>query len=442
MKFYNSIISKQTIDYLALLLILFLSLNLNISCDTTEQQNKVKILLEAEDASCTEAWLNLKIESIALPIEITLFQGDSLLFTTNINSSDTTLFVDNLLPNQNYSFYSAMSPFSHSILKSNVASVTTMDTTSHNFIWETFEFGEQSNSYFKDVAIINENNIWAVGEIHTNETDQFDSNGVWVQPYNAVHWDGTTWELKRILVDFHGNMIFLSLEGIFAFSATDIWLVSSLPIHGDGEKWKIYDVREFTNSDLSLSKAWGSSSNDMYFVGRAGSIAHYNGSSWEKIESGTEVGLLDICGIKNSTNNGYEVYFTIADNQGSISKITYNNSIQEINLTHVNFIRTIWGLNEKEILVGGVGLFKQKDKIWIKEKLDMEVLVMDIDGENYNNIVSVGLNGVLNYYNGISWKTHEILNGNLSTVSVKNNIIATIGMKFNYENVIIIGRRE
>jgi len=110
--------------------------------------------------------------------------------------------------------------------------------------------------------------------------------------------------------------------------------------------------------------------------------------------------------------------------------------------TTIRCLTTLAQPDSGEILVGGVGLFKQKDKIWIKEKLDMEVLVMDIDGENYNNIVSVGLNGVLNYYNGISWKTHEILNGNLSTVSVKNNIIATIGMKFNYENVIIIGRRE
>ncbi|NOX65840.1 MAG: hypothetical protein GXO85_08580 [Chlorobi bacterium] len=75
-----------------------------------------------------------------------------------------------------------------------------MDTTSHNFAWETYTFGGvNGSSYLKDVAIINENNIWAVGEIHTEETDQFDSNGVWVKPYNAIHWDGSTWELKRIL---------------------------------------------------------------------------------------------------------------------------------------------------------------------------------------------------------------------------------------------------
>ena len=62
---------------LMMFLIVLLIIVMGTSCETTEHQNKVKILLEAEDASCTEAWLNLKIESIALPIEITLFQGDS-----------------------------------------------------------------------------------------------------------------------------------------------------------------------------------------------------------------------------------------------------------------------------------------------------------------------------------------------------------------------------
>ncbi len=275
------------------------------SCETTEPPpSNQKLTLVAEDASCTEAWLNLKIENISLPTEITIKQNDTTIITTNLNSSDTTLFVENLLPSQAYTFQATSIKYQVSSIK---VPVTTMDTTSHNFTWVTFTFGGGSSSHLSDVAIINENNIWAVGEIHTAETDQFDSNGVWVQPHNAVHWDGTSWELKRILVNYRGNMIFLSLEGIFAFSATDIWLVSSLPIHGDGENWQIYDVREITNSDLSLTKAWGINSNDIYFVGRAGSIAHYNGSNWRKIDSGTNLDIYDIWGDYNEQIGEYEI---------------------------------------------------------------------------------------------------------------------------------------
>ena len=45
-----------------------------------------------------------------------------------------------------------------------------------------------------DVAIIDENNIWAVGEIYLNDSlGQPDPT-----PYNAVHWDGISWNLKKI----------------------------------------------------------------------------------------------------------------------------------------------------------------------------------------------------------------------------------------------------
>ena len=81
----------------------------------------------------------------------------------------------------------------HTDIQSEAVTVTTMDTTSHNFTWQTFTFGGQGgSSTLFDVAIINENDIWAVGEMYV-----YDSTGAPVL-YNAVHWDGSKWELKRI----------------------------------------------------------------------------------------------------------------------------------------------------------------------------------------------------------------------------------------------------
>ncbi len=174
-----------------------------------------------------------------------------------------------------------------------------MDTTSHNFSWQTFSLGEHSSSILYDVAIIDENNIWAVGEIYMNDSLGNPDSTI----YNAVHWNGNIWELKRIKTLFSGNLITVPLDGIFAFSATDIWMVGSLPIHGDGANWTMYDLRSAVDPNLSLTKVWGSRSNDIYFVGRNGSIAHYNGSSWTKIESGTSIDFQDIWGIKNEDGN-------------------------------------------------------------------------------------------------------------------------------------------
>jgi hypothetical protein len=103
-------------------------------------------------------------------------------------------------------------------------------------------------------------------------------------------------------------------------------MVGSLPIHGNGTNWEIHDVREITNSSLSLSKAWGTSSEDMYFVGRAGSIAHYNGSSWSKIESGTTTDLISL-----TPGEGNEIFVSgYDDSNGSSILLKIKEGISEI----------------------------------------------------------------------------------------------------------------
>jgi hypothetical protein len=94
------------------------------------------------------------------------------------------------------------------------------DTTSHNFTWEKYTFGGGGgDSHLKDVAVIDENNIWAVGEIYMKDSLGNDE----INPYNAVHWDGKKWELKRIR--YYGNcsaVEYPPLRGIWDFSANNI----------------------------------------------------------------------------------------------------------------------------------------------------------------------------------------------------------------------------
>ena len=158
------------------------------------------------------------------------------------------------------------------------------DTTSHNFTFQTFTFGGAGGSQLYDVTIINDTLAYAVGAIYLNDsTGQYDP-----LPYNLAVWDGTKWDLKKVTVNFRGNMITSPLEGVIAFSPTDIWLMATDPIHGDGQNWSDYDIRTITgNNNLTVSKGWGENSSSIYFVGRAGNIVSYNGSNWTNIESGT-----------------------------------------------------------------------------------------------------------------------------------------------------------
>ena len=80
--------------------------------------------------------------------------------------------------------------------------------------------------------------------------------------HNAVHWDGYSWTTKRISVNYKGNLITPPLYGIYSFSATNIWLSSGVPIHGDGTNWvqyHLFDMGILGQDDGYLTKIWGSS---------------------------------------------------------------------------------------------------------------------------------------------------------------------------------------
>ena len=65
-----------------------------------------------------------------------------------------------------------------------------LDTTSHYVSWEIDTLGSPGTwSHFNDVAIIDKNNIWAVGDMYIIEDD-----GSRIQ-YNEAHWDGQDWEI-------------------------------------------------------------------------------------------------------------------------------------------------------------------------------------------------------------------------------------------------------
>ena len=178
--------------YIFLDLILLLSLT---ACSTTEpptppDETKPVLTLSFDKKSCTELWIKLTTKDLTLPAQLILKQytpsGDSVTQTLSLSTQDSLLYIDFLLPNQNYSFPGIKHPVRHrQQVSSNKLTATTLDTTSHNFTYQTFEFGEPltgNSSRLYDVAIINENDIWAVGEIYVNDSlGQADPI-----PYNVV----------------------------------------------------------------------------------------------------------------------------------------------------------------------------------------------------------------------------------------------------------------
>ena len=173
-----------------------------------------------------------------------------------------------------------------------------MDTTSHNFTFASWTFGTIGSSVLYDVTIIDENNIWAVGEIQIADTSQ---NGY--TTYNAVHWDGSDWELKRIPYYSNGQNYYSGIKAILAFSENDIWFGTGNMIRWNGTQFNSV----YVGMGMTINKIWGTSSNDLYIVGTNGQIAHFNGQSWQRIESGTTLNINDIWGDYNEKKQEWEI---------------------------------------------------------------------------------------------------------------------------------------
>lgn len=235
--------------------------------------------------------LYLSAEDTGLPTNITVNRDENLLFNFTLTIPDTTILDENLLPGKTYA-YQTRSMIKGKEEIGDTLQVKTLDTTSHDFTWQKYEFGEGASSIFNDVAIIDENNIYAVGEIYLNDsTGQLDINA-----YNLVKRDGNSWNFQRIMfytICGQQNRTPYPAKSIFIFNENSILVA----MNGD-QIAKIENGTQTTTFCLpwsfTINKFWGINDNDFYVVGNGGNIVHYQNGTWQKIESGTELNLNDI----------------------------------------------------------------------------------------------------------------------------------------------------
>ena len=420
--------------------ILFTSIVL-LSCSTTEPpilpvETKPILTLELDDVSCIEAWLQLKTKDLTLPVELTLKQfnqtGDSISQIFLLNTKDSLLYIDSLLPNQSYKFLITMQKGNNA---SNETIVSTMDTTSHDFTFQSWTFGTIGSSVLYDVAIINENDIWAVGEIMIADTSQ---NGYTI--YNAVHWDGSQWQLLRIPnYDYPNTLIYGALQTIYAFSENDIWFCSySNLVHFDGNSF-LSKAQFMTsiNFDGQVIKMWGSDKKNIYCVGRNGAIYHYYGTSWQRIESGTNNNIGDISGIQNE--DGKYIKYCAADN--FLIRIDDDDNLANIIVEQGTFFNSVWAASNRLIYTAGNGILLYRNESWQFFNVPEINTIYRIKGQSYNDIVGLSANLSIFHFNGYTWNSIQTGTNNIYLkVQIKNNIIATTGWNGNRAIITILFR--
>jgi len=424
-------------------------------CDTTETPpDNRKLTLAFEDASCAEVWIKLTTENLQLPAELNLTttdtDGNLKSQILNLKTQDSLLYLDSLLPNNTYKLKasSIQNPVS-----SNELSVTTMDTTNHNFNWQKFTFGVGASSIFSDVAIIDENNIYAVGEIYLN-----DSIG---QPdptrYNLAIWNGSNWSIKRVPYYFQGQPYYNPIQTIFAFGINDIWFAGNGVIHWNGNQYNPISIPSSVWGPYQINKIWGILSNNIYIVGNNGKIAHYINGNWSVIESEIDLSIHDVNGFTNPFTGKPEI-LSVADDPNFLEEvqvigINENNTTQLLDNTGLGIaISSIWFSPGIRYYIVGNGLYEKTYKdtsVWrdLNSNMNITTYFMEsIRGNALNDILVTGAFGEVLHFNGIRWKSLKnseitLNNGSYFRVTVKGNTVTAVGYDGN-QAVVLIGYHQ
>lgn len=422
------------------------------SCNTIDPpQDKTVLTLTLEDVTCTEAWITLTTNNLQLPATLTLFKDNNVSKTIDLQTADTLLYIDSLLINSTYKI-KAMSQS----ISSNEIIATTLDTTSSNFNWQIWTFGEinAGGSAFYDVTILNENNIYVVGRI-----SRLDSLGnPEIYGYNAIQWDGQKWNYHRVMIG--GSCPDDSVSGafpigaVFSFEDETILIASGLQIAylKDGIPLKKECI------SIPPNKIWGRSSDDFFVVGNHGNILHWDVEHWLKLETNTSDQINKIYGHHLNENQKTEIIciggtgfnpsptriFNVDPTNKSVSTLSYQN-------LPLGSGADIWFKQNRRYVIAGNGIYSKRiigsNELW---KREIEPPINNfpstaIDGDNYNDIIVCGFNSEILHYNGYNWKNLSDQIGSSIYVplecKIKNGLIVIVGFDSD-KAVVLLGKRN
>jgi hypothetical protein len=399
--------------------------------DTPEPVVTVQFL----EASCTEAWLRLAPRNVSPPYTLTLLRNDSTVATFPSPPADTTVIDEGLVPSRTYTYRARLTSPSGLHLTGDPVQARTLDTTSHQFTWETTVLGEGGASVLYDVAIVNDTLAYAVGEVYLR-----DSSGV-LDPtaYNLATWDGTNWRLSRVLFplcDANGNQVGsgpYAGKSVFASSGDDIWFTCAVSlVHWDGAAIRSVCM-PLGYGQRDLSRLWGVRGS-LFLVGTNGFIAHFDGLTWRRVESGTTLNINDVWGAAVG-QGGDQLLGAVAWNRSQ----SQGNALLRLSPTGASGLVTtglpyglsgLWFVPERIAYVVGGAIARKRSLVdttsWQRYAYGEVTIyfINTVHGQGLNDVVAAGAFGEVLHFNGMTWRS----------------FIAETGMPGNYWSIKIRGR--
>lgn len=325
------------------------------------------------------------------------------------------------------------------------------DTTSHDFTWQIDTLGDGASSVLNDIQVIDENNIWAVGEVFFR-----DSAGQYSEPpSNIARWQGNQWTFQRLLfpqynddcsVAFHGGP---SIKAVFAFRDNNVLLTDGGSIaRWNGSTFVHYPCMPRVLRNGTIRRIWGTSENQFYVVGLNGTIVRYNNGIWQRLESGTSLHILDIWGESVS---GQTEVLAIASHSTATREIKLlkivGGTVETLSDSGiVEPAVRLWFRSTKKYYAVGSGIYTKgllSEPRWSGGPLMItEYFSSDVTGIDTNDIFIVGAFGDVLHYNGSTWRQYAELrqSGSLFIVDFKRNTMGAAGYVGN-RALVIRGQR-
>lgn len=431
--------SKSLIKFLLLVIIIT-----GWACKVTEppQTEENKLQITVHDIGVREVYLSIQTK-ISSSNSTLLLQRNGKEIAT-LSSHTDTLIVDTTAEQGNtYKYKLVLNKEGGQISESNEIELTTLNPTSNDYNWQIIEFEGYNPACFQDVAIVNENDIWAVGEV-----DQYNPDGTYDwQPYGAAHYDGNSWKLVKVPYRIGTSPEWPGLINA-AFSANGYLFfapLSSLLIK-NGDIWK--ELGYFVSGTIfsgQVAAIWSPDAENIYCVGGSGSIYYCTVYGWMKLNSGTSSNITDIYGFKDPATGKYTAYMAVLPpsyaGDGQILRITEKTKVDTVSWEPRHYIYSLWTKKGFPMYAGGVGLYANSGGKWKEFPEFHNEIINKIRGTGLNDIYAVG--SKISHYNGIEWKTFDQLSlayGVYNSVAVTENKIVAVGWSGN-KAIIIVGSR-
>ncbi|KAA3618548.1 MAG: hypothetical protein D8M58_21430 [Calditrichaeota bacterium] len=305
---------------------------------------------------------------------------------------------------------------------------TGQDTTSHAFTWRIDTLGKYP-SFFHDVTVIDENNIWAVGEVTTDSGT-----------YGGAHWDGNKWHLQKFPWD--GGSSATPIRCVWEGTDNNLWVAAASIFLWDGEKLNMkWRVPSFGKG---VEQIWKIAEDNIYFVGGLGTIVHYNGSSFKELNSNTNIHLRGISG-----NNKGNVFVTGYEQNGdAVALEIVNENVTELyrsigpaNVPQGNYgvFLSVWTGDEDAYFLTDAGLLtvniqSRKKILSNNHELTYPFARHDIEGQAGNDLIIVSGRGKAVHWNGSTWSLHTEMFD-----QYPNQTLTTYGADYRSETVAYAG---